>query len=318
MGKSSYDTLSSFRPISLGNSFAKIFEKVILGRLQWHAKRGNWVSDNQHGFMDGKSTETAVHSLVDFVETNFESKQVTACALIDIKSAFDSAWHPAILAALIRRGCPNYLVRLVSSFLSNRKVTLSHNGSKVESDVNLGCPQGGVLSPFLWVILIDDLLRLNFPFPFRIIAYADDLTVMTSHKDALMATKNLQSMCDAIAAWYINTKLFINASKTILLLFSRKNFDKSGHSIIIDSTNIYPSEEAVLLGFTIDSRLNWMAHVTAKCLAAKRTFFAARKNLRAIWGINRTTLLFPYTSTVEPILLYGCSVWASFPKLRRA
>ena len=247
MGKSSYDTLSSFRPISLGNSFAKIFEKVILGRLQWHAKRGNWVSDNQHGFMDGKSTETAVHSLVDFVETNFESKQVTACALIDIKSAFDSAWHQAILAALIRRGCPNYLVRLVSIFLSNRKVTLSHNGSKVESDVNLGCPQGGVLSPFLWVILIDDLLRLNFPFPFRIIAYADDLTVMTSHKDALMATKNLQSMCDAIAAWYINTKLFINASKTILLLFSRKNFDKSGHSMIIDSTNIETLTELSLL-----------------------------------------------------------------------
>ena len=50
--KSSYDTLSSFRPIRLGNSFAKIFEKVISGRLQWHAKRGNWVSDNQQGFMD--------------------------------------------------------------------------------------------------------------------------------------------------------------------------------------------------------------------------------------------------------------------------
>ena len=203
-------------------------------------KLGEWQSTRFHGW---KSTETAVHSLVDFVETNFESKQVTACALIDIKSAFDSAWHQAILAALIRRGCPNYLVRLVSSFLSNRKVTLSHNCSKVESDVNLGCPQGGVLSPFLWVILIDDLLRLNFPFPFRIIAYADDLTVMTSLKDALLATKNLQSMCDAIAVWCIN----------------------------------------------------WLPHVTAKCLAAKWAFFAARKSLRAIWGINRTTLLFTYT-----------------------
>ena len=159
------------------------------------------------------------------------------------KCIWFSLTHPAILATIIQGGCPNYLVKLVSSFLSNRRVTLSHNGSKVESDVNLGCPQGGVLSPFLWVILIDDLLRLNFPFPFRIIAYADDLTVMTSLKDALLATKNLQSMCDAIAVWCIN----------------------------------------------------WLPHVTAKCLAAKWAFFAARKSLRAIWGINRTTLLFTYT-----------------------
>ncbi len=89
-----------FRPISLVYTFAKILEKAILNRLQWHANAYNWISSNQHGFTDGCSTDSACHSLVDFIDVGFEGKQ-TACAFLDIKSAFDTAGHPAILAALL-------------------------------------------------------------------------------------------------------------------------------------------------------------------------------------------------------------------------
>jgi hypothetical protein len=99
--------------------------------------------------------------LVYFIEKAGEAKQVTAVAFLDIKSAFDAAWHLTILSSLIKKGCPLYLVRLVSCFLSCRTAILSHNGS---TNTNLGCPQGGVLSRFLWAILIDDVLRLSFPF----------------------------------------------------------------------------------------------------------------------------------------------------------
>ena len=68
-------------------------------------RNGNWISSNLHGFTEGRSTETACHSLVSFTENGFNCKQVTAFAFLDIKSAFDMAWHPTILAALIKRGC---------------------------------------------------------------------------------------------------------------------------------------------------------------------------------------------------------------------
>ena len=65
--KPSYDSLKSFRPINLINNFAKILEKNIQGGLQWCAKNENWFSFNQHGFMDGRSTESACHSLTSFM-----------------------------------------------------------------------------------------------------------------------------------------------------------------------------------------------------------------------------------------------------------
>ena len=80
--KQRYSDLQSFRPISLAGSFSKILEKIILGRLQWLAKSQDWLSPDQHGFRSGKSTETAVHSLVTGIENGFSAKKVTACAFL--------------------------------------------------------------------------------------------------------------------------------------------------------------------------------------------------------------------------------------------
>jgi hypothetical protein len=68
-----------------------------------------------------------------------------------------------------------YLLKILSSFLADRCAILSHNGSSFEKRVEVGCPQGGVLSPFLWNVMIDDILRIVFPFLYLLIAYADDL-----------------------------------------------------------------------------------------------------------------------------------------------
>ncbi len=73
-----------------------------------------------------------------------------------------------------------------------RKARLAINDESIEITVNLGCPQGGVLFPILWGILIDGLLRTTFPFLLLFVAYADDITVGIFHKDPLIATRYLQ------------------------------------------------------------------------------------------------------------------------------
>jgi hypothetical protein len=94
--KPDYSTLNSFRPINLVLNLAKLLEIAILGHLIWYSRSLNWISDFQHGFREGKSTESAAHSLTSFIESAFEERKVCAAAFLDIKSAFDSALHPAI------------------------------------------------------------------------------------------------------------------------------------------------------------------------------------------------------------------------------
>jgi hypothetical protein len=171
--KANYSHPSCFRPISILNALSKLSEKIILVKLKRLASANNWFSPNQHGFRSGFSTETATLSLTSLIEKNRKNKVPTCCAFLDIKSAFDAAWHPAILNCLISKNCPAWLVKLLANFLSSRTCTLSSPLASRVTDIELGCPQGSVLSPFLWNILLEDLLCLNYPFPFRFIAYAD-------------------------------------------------------------------------------------------------------------------------------------------------
>jgi hypothetical protein len=78
-----------------------------LGRLNWHARDCDWLSEEQHGFLAGKSTETATHSLTSFVENGFSVKHFSAAAFLDIKSAFDSAWPMPLLVLCIKDLAPN-------------------------------------------------------------------------------------------------------------------------------------------------------------------------------------------------------------------
>jgi hypothetical protein len=100
-------------------------------------------------------------------------------------------------------------MKIVSSFFSNRKAFFSKGNEPYIKMVHIGCPQGGVISPFLWNFLVDDLLRTAFPFPVKFGAYTDEIPVVTSHKDPAIATRNLQLVCNVVETWLNGKKLFL-------------------------------------------------------------------------------------------------------------
>ena len=315
LGKADYSLTSSFRPISLVSTLSKVFEKILLARLSWIANSKNWFSDRQHGFREGKSTETAAHQLVSFIETGFSKGLSTATAFIDIQSAFDRASHHAILAALVRKECPDYLVHIIASFLNNRRATLFNETCSFSVDLHTGCPQGSVLSAFLWLVLVNDVLEIPFDFAYLNLAYADDITLAAAHRDPETATANLQKICAEVGKWSSSVDLTINARKTTFMLFSRKR-NIPQISLQLEGQTIQPVRQFSYLGFLLEQRLSWLPHVQAKCLSAKKLIFAARRYLVNTWGLSMLRLKKVYVSAIEPMLLYGCSLWC--PAIDRA
>jgi len=116
-----------------------------------------------------------------------------AAASVDIKSAFDMAWLSAIIDAHAKRHCPVYPVKIVKSYFENRRAFFQFHTELVHQ-VNIGCAQGSVLSPFLWAILIDDALRVEHPFKCIIVAFPDDITIASIDADPGRALLNLQLM----------------------------------------------------------------------------------------------------------------------------
>jgi ribonuclease HI len=320
--KPSYCSPDSFRPVSILPIFSKLLERVILNRLKWFATEEQWFSQFQHGFREGRSTESAAHQLIERIENGFSRKAFTACVFLDIKAAFDSAWHSAIILALSRRGCPSYLCKTIASFLTGRKGVISIGSASTTFDIETGCPQGSVLSAFLWNTLIEEVFHLCLPEGVFLPAYADDLTVGCSDPEFEVAIAKVQRACDRISEWCRSVKLELNASKTVVVLFDHRK-RRSGPipvSVTVNGETIAGVSKTTFLGMTLDDRLNWSEHVSAKCNAAARIFQTARRYLSLTWGLNRMRLQSIYRAIVEPILLYNCSVWASAlksPKVKK-
>ena len=99
-GKTNHTDPTSYWSISLLPVLGKILEPIILKRLQKEAKDGGWISAHQHGFQENKTKITAIEQLTNQIHHGFNQKAVTTCVLLDIKGAFDNAWHPSIICNL--------------------------------------------------------------------------------------------------------------------------------------------------------------------------------------------------------------------------
>ena len=174
------------------------------------------------------------------------------------------------------------------------------------SDLEVGCPQGSVLSPFLWNVLVDPVLRLTFSFPFSVVAYADDLVFVSHHKNISTAHANLQLMCDAVATWCASVKLSLNGSKTIYMVFGSKN---PSQCIAMDGFSIPPSQSCMYLGICIDSKLSWRPHLTNLCLAVKKKTLWISNLVRRTWGLSSAKLKILYNCLFVSSFTYCCSVW---------
>lgn len=142
---------SKSRPISLTSCFSKV--RIILTRLM-HRLQG-LLSPNLYGFLPQRSTH---HCLMDLYP-RLSSDSVTA--FIDLKSVFDVANRDVILDQLVKFVIKRNLLCLVKGYLSNRNSQIHFRGACSPYDEFELCnPQCGVLSPFLFHVLMHRLLSL--------------------------------------------------------------------------------------------------------------------------------------------------------------
>ena len=174
-GKEALD-FKSRRPLTLLPVIGKGLERVLLNRLM--AFKQDWFQDSQYGFQRGSRSEIPQIRLTNYLEENASGPNAVASVQLDFTSAFDRTWHTAILRNLYLKGCPLIYLKLINSFLTCRVTTLHFANGSSSKVLTMSTPQGAVLSPFLWNIFVDPLLReldrLGFVYT---VAWADDITI---------------------------------------------------------------------------------------------------------------------------------------------
>ena len=107
----------NYRPISLLNSLAKLFEKVLLKRLHFILKKLNLIREDQYGFKKGHSTTHALLRLIERITHGFNNNKSTIALFLDIERAFDKVWITGLISKLIKAGVPAHFIHMLHSYL---------------------------------------------------------------------------------------------------------------------------------------------------------------------------------------------------------
>jgi hypothetical protein len=102
--------------------------------------------------------ETALHQLVVRVGKELDQQEIAMGAFLDIEGAFNYICYNTMCDALSRHGSEYAIVRWIRATLEGHGAVATLNGTSVGLTISRGCPQGGVLSPLLWCLVVDDLL----------------------------------------------------------------------------------------------------------------------------------------------------------------
>jgi hypothetical protein len=141
---------------------AKLFEKVILKVVQRHISGKGLPNASQFGFRERHSTILQCMRLADAMTLNLNNMSMAA-VFLDIEKAFDTTWHTGLLHKLSKLDFSASLIKLISSFLSKRKFSLSVEGEMSSPRImQAGVPQGSVHSPSLFNMYINDTLCPNY------------------------------------------------------------------------------------------------------------------------------------------------------------
>ena len=142
------------RNISLTLFISKLVENLIYDILMKHF--GDKIDTGQHGGRKKYSVLLYMVKLVDFVMANLEKKKAVIMALIDLSKAYNRQCHNRMLTCFNDLGTPNYLLKVMRSYLEKRKMVVRHKGETSDSHlVPGGSPQGTNLGILCYLVNIN-------------------------------------------------------------------------------------------------------------------------------------------------------------------
>ena len=294
------------RPVSLTCQVAKVMESFTLVRLLPVLLD---KFDLKQFALSGRSTSQALVYLLHLALDALDKGNCALCFFFaDFKKGFDVIDHRILLRKLSCYGLHPSLVRWLAAFLQGRSqcVQLADVSSASKSP-NGGIPQGTKLSPILFAVMVDDLVRSWGPR----IKYVDDLTILeVIPRNSPSVMKYLVNDVNSFA--HCNN-MQLNPSKCKLMRVDFLHYNSCySQPIAVGGSVIESVESFKLLGVYISSDLSWSTHCDYIIKKSNRRLYALRK-LKAC-GVQDGELVAVYCSLLRSVLEYASVVFANLPQ----
>ena len=319
----------NYRGIALLNITGKVFTRILNERLMAIAEK--ILLEQQSGFRKGRGTTDQIFCVRQMIEKHIEHHDPLYMAFIDLKKAYDSVSRSLLMDILRAEGLPEKLVVLIEKLYAKTSLKIrikQEIGRGV--DISTGVRQGCVISPVLFNLFLNFILKLIRPqleergvkLCYRIgdslfkldkegmlemnewaFAYADDLVLLSDEKEKLH--ESLRIFDQAVA----DAGMEMSVAKTKVM----QTGNEAGKVDI--SLDMGPRgavkevNEFKYLGSLITNDGTMAKEISARITKAGGVFAAMRRNVFAVRAMARSVKLRVYAASVISVLLYGSETW---------
>lgn len=303
----------NYRLITLNSVLQKVMEQLVLNRLRSGIPEVRWHCD-QYGFRKQRSTTHAILHALKRITAAFDNGGYVKGVFLDLSKAFDTVSHDQIMAKLCKEfNVRGHAWRWIDGYLRNRTFFLKSGCSTSNPfPVQRGTPQGGILSPLLFLVLINEVGDIAANFNCDVILYADDMLVIP-RSDCHDGSIALQKCLDAIGVWAERQGLKFNLrkGKSAAVCFHRHGSVIHGDDhvpLTMNGTTIPAENRYRYLGVVLDRHLAWRWHRHQELANTNRMSGLVRRVVLA-----NSTLTPGHVSTLVKALVvtqyaYACAV----------
>lgn len=295
--------IRNYRPIAKQSALPMVLESILVDKIKPHIKE--IVSENQHGFVTGRSTST---NLINFAQVAIDAMESGAqldVIYTDFAKAFDKVPIGRLLFDLVAIGLPRQLVKFLASYLIGRKQCVRYKSFRShEFEVTSGVPQGSHIGPLCFIMFINDLL-LNVKNSNSLL-FADDCKIF-SVVHSLEDAKSLQSDLRSIGEWSKINGMSLNVGKCKSISITRKKEAVVMFDYNLDDVALERVREIKDLGVIIDDKLSFDKHVDYIVTKSIRVLGFVLRQCKKFSSIE--TMICLYNTLVKSIIMYAQTVW---------
>ncbi len=304
---------SNLRPVAISDILSNTLERVLLMYIEInytdHAK--------QFGFKRNSSCSHALFVLKTAINVAKLQKKRLYAVAIDASKAFDKVNRMYIWAKLIEWKINPAIIRLLMIYYEASEIIVQLGNEKSKAfKSTVGVKQGGVLSPRLFSIYMDELIlkisqaRLGIRvgrLSLDIIGYADDVLIISNIK------KNIQTMLNIVDDYSNEHEIKVNGDKTVLIVFNKwlirnkneleKDVDNS--DLKLQGIVLVETHYLKYLGVELSSALSNTKHIESRVNKIHKAFALIKTNGLNDVQVHACTKGQLFKSFIMPNTTYG-------------